>query len=177
LYGLRTVKESVENELIGKYIKEVIYEEIIPTLDLPAAELNEFADDVLERFLNPFIKHELSSIALNSISKFKTRVLPSIVEYHRRKKKLPHLLLFSFAALIRFYKGAYSGVTIPIQDSPDIVEFFKTVWVLDDLHEITNKVLANSNVWGENLNKIPGLTELTAQYLYQIDKGNWTIPN
>jgi tagaturonate reductase len=176
LYGVRTVKESVEDELISKYIKDVIYKEIIPTLDLPAEELNQFANDVLERFLNPFIKHELSSIALNSISKFKTRVLPSILEYQRRAKKLPPNLVFTFAALIRFYKGDYHGVIIPVQDSSEIIEFFNAAWKLNDQQEITKQVLANSNLWGENLNDTPGLTELTAQYVSLIDKEKWSFP-
>ena len=78
LYGLRTVRESVENDFAGPFIKKVIYEEIIPTLDLPKEELKQFADDTIERFLNPFIRHELITISLNSISKFKYRVVPKI---------------------------------------------------------------------------------------------------
>ena len=113
LRGLRTVRESVEDEYAGEFIRNAIFEEIIPTLDLPADELHQFAQDVLERFQNPFIKHELKSIALNSISKFKVRVLPTIVEYKKRKGKLPVHLLYSLAALIRFYKGELNGEVLP----------------------------------------------------------------
>ncbi|GAB3822003.1 hypothetical protein GCM10028895_25370 [Pontibacter rugosus] len=86
LHGLRTVREAVEDEQTGTFIREAIFQEIIPTLDLPAEELEQFANDVIERFQNPFIHHELISIALNSISKYKVRVLPSVLEYKKRKK-------------------------------------------------------------------------------------------
>ncbi len=72
-----------------------------------------------------FIKHSLSSIALNSISKFKVRVLPSLTGYVDVHKKLPVHLTFAFAALIRFYKGTWKGESLPVQDSEDIVSFFK----------------------------------------------------
>ena len=88
LYGIETVKEAVEDETIGLFIQKLIFEEIIPTLDLPEEELKSFANDVLDRFKNPFIKHYLISIALNSTSKYKTRVLPSLLEYQRRTGEL-----------------------------------------------------------------------------------------
>jgi len=86
------------------HVKKCVYDEIIPTLDLPEEALKIYADGVLTRFANPYIKHYLSSIALNSVSKFKVRVLPSILEYIKRYQKMPEALLFSFAKLIEFYK-------------------------------------------------------------------------
>jgi tagaturonate reductase len=173
LYGLRTVRESVENPVIGNFIKRVIYHEIIPTLDLPVSELKQFADDVLERFQNPYIKHELSSIALNSISKFKTRVLPSIVEFNTRNKTLPESLLFSLAALIQFYKGDFNGEKLPVQDSADIISFFEETWKQPDLHAISKQVLANESFWGLDLNSLPGVPERVGHYLKLINEGNW----
>ncbi|MEP1085888.1 MAG: tagaturonate reductase, partial [Algoriphagus sp.] len=117
LKGLRTVREAVENPEIGAFLKAAIYEEIIPTLDMSQEELNRFAADVLERFANPFIVHELKSIALNSISKFKVRVLPSLLAYHDLKKEWPEKLILSFAALLVFYKGNYQGVETPVNDN------------------------------------------------------------
>src|SRR5690606_23944393 len=105
LYGLDTVRESVEHEVVGKFIKEALFEEIIPTLDLPKEELDQFAADVIDRFRNPYIKHLLMSISLNSWSKFETRVLPSLLEYKNRKGSVPQKLSFSLAATIAFYKG------------------------------------------------------------------------
>ena len=104
LEGFDTVKSCVDDEKMNAYIKKCVYEEIIPTLDLPEEELKQYADDVLTRFANPYIKHYLSSIALNSVSKFKVRVLPSIKEYIKRFDNMPDTLIFSFAKLIEFYR-------------------------------------------------------------------------
>ena len=117
--------------------KECVYEEIIPTLDLPKEELIAYADNVIERFANPYIKHYLSSIALNSVSKFKVRVLPSILEYIKRYQKMPETLLFSFAKLIEFYK------TDMVNDSPDVAEFMK--------NSTTKEILANTALWDQDL--------------------------
>ena len=73
LNGCRTVKECLEKEPVVIFVRELIFDEIIPTLDLPNEELNSFASDVLERFQNPYIRHELLSISLNSISKFESK--------------------------------------------------------------------------------------------------------
>ncbi|MCH7397005.1 tagaturonate reductase [Belliella sp. DSM 107340] len=159
LAGLRTVRESVEDEVIGEYIRETIYNEIMPTLDLSEDELSQFAADVLDRFRNPFIKHELSSIALNSISKFKVRVLPSLLEYKSRKGTWPKNLIRSFGALIQFYKGESSGEKIPVQDDPAIMAFFTDQWSNSDLDMIVTNTLAKVEFWGENLNNHEGLAE------------------
>ncbi|MCB0854240.1 MAG: tagaturonate reductase, partial [Bacteroidetes bacterium] len=98
LYGIETVKGTVEHEIMGKFVQRAIFDEIIPTLDLPDEELQQFANDVIDRFKNPFIKHQLISISLNSVSKFETRVLPSIIEYQSRKGELPSCLVFSMAS-------------------------------------------------------------------------------
>ncbi len=168
LHGLRTVRESVEDPIAGKFIKEAIYEEIIPTLDLPSEELKQFAHDVIERFQNPFIKHELSSIALNSISKYKVRVLPSVLEYVKRKGTLPDRLIFSLACLIQFYKGDFKGTSTPVNDSADIVEFFKNIWRSRDLRSVAEGTLSNTSFWDEDLRKIPGLTNRLIFFLERL---------
>jgi tagaturonate reductase len=159
LHGLRTVRESIEDQYAGKFIREAIFEEIIPTLDLPKEELQQFANDVIERFQNPFIRHELISISLNSVSKYKVRVLPSVLEFHQRTGKLPERLLHSLAALIQFYSGKVKGETIPLNDTPEILDFFKKVWATNDLDHITTSTLTNTDFWGINLTTIPGLKE------------------
>ncbi len=168
LRGLRTVKESVGDSYCGSFLKSAIFEEIIPTLDSPEVELNKFANDVLERFQNPFIHHELKSIALNSISKFKVRVLPSIIEYHKRTGRLPQNLIFSFAAMIRFYKGEWRGEVLPVNDSADVVSFFADTWKCDNTDHVVKSVLSNSMLWGEDLTKIEGLTDSVKQALNEV---------
>ncbi len=169
LCGLRTVRDSVNDAAVGKYLRNVIYDEIIPTLDLPASELRQFADDVMERFQNPFIKHELISIALNSISKFKVRVLPSITQYTAAKKRPPEKLLFSMAALIRFYKGTTDAESIPLNDAPEVLEFFREAWKNLPVEKIASKVLANTSLWDEDLTRIDGLEEAVARHLVALE--------
>lgn len=137
LKGFETVKECVDNEELNQYLRACIFDEIIPTLDLPEAELKDYAESVLERFANPFIVHKLSSIALNSVSKFKVRVLPSILEYIKRYNKVPQHLMIAFGALIRFYK------TDMANDNADIMEFMKNANTLD--------ILKKTEYWGEDL--------------------------
>lgn len=137
LNGFDTVKSCIDDEKMLAHVKKCIYDEIIPTLDLPKSELVEYADNVVERFANPYIKHFLSSIALNSVSKFKVRVLPSILEYIKRYNKMPEELILSLGALIKFYK------TDMVNDDKDIEEFMKNA--------STEEILARTEYWGTDL--------------------------
>ena len=137
LSGFDTVKSCMDDEKMLSHIKACVYDEIIPTLDLPKEELTEYADNVLKRFANPYIKHYLSSIALNSVSKFKVRVLPSITEYIKRYNKMPKILIFAFAKLIDFYR------TDMTNDDKEVTEFMKTASVAE--------ILANEKLWDADL--------------------------
>lgn len=137
LEGFDTVKSCIDNEKMNNYIQKCIFDEIIPTLELPYDELVNYANDVLKRFANPYIKHYLSSIALNSVSKFKVRVLPSIKVFTQKYNKIPETLIFSFAKLIEFYK------TDMANDSADVITFMKNATVAE--------ILSNINLWGEDL--------------------------
>ena len=137
LEGFDTVKSCVDDEKMNEHIRKCVFEEIIPTLDLPKEELIEYANSVLTRFANPYIKHYLSSIALNSVSKFKVRVLPSITEYIKRFDKMPETLIFSFAKLIEFYR------TDMTNDDKDVTAFMKTASV--------GEILKNEKLWDEDL--------------------------
>ncbi|HEY9046328.1 MAG TPA: tagaturonate reductase [Ohtaekwangia sp.] len=170
LRGLRTVRESVEDSYAGEFIRQAIFEEIIPTLDLPQEELQQFANDVIERFQNPFIRHELISIALNSISKYKVRVLPSVLEYYKRKGQLPERLLFSLAALIRFYKGEVKREAIPLNDTPEILEFFKKAWSTNNPVQVVKATLANKAFWDQDLTQIPGLENKVLHFVLKYEE-------
>lgn len=174
LYGLDTVAETVEHEVVGRYVKELIYDEIIPTLDLSLEELQSFAHAVLERFQNPFIQHFLLSISLNSMSKFKTRDLPSLLEYYNRKQELPRKLVFSLAALISFYKGKRGEEEIKLSDDQDILELFKEQWSqfdgsIESVQALVTNVLAYEKNWEMDLNEVPGLTAAVTKDLYEME--------
>ena len=162
LYGKETVGEMMEDPILVEYLRKGMYEEVIPTLSLSKENLVSFADSVLDRFSNPFIKHYLLSIALNSVSKYKARVLPSLLEYQKQKNELPKIITFSLAALIAFYKGSEA------KDDADILEFFKEVWQENDPKTIAEKVLEKEEFWGQDLNKVSGLTEAITENLEDI---------
>ena len=117
----------------------------MPTLSLPEKELIEYANDVFERFNNPFIKHLCASISLNSVSKFKVRVLPSLLQYIEKTGKTPKNLVFSLAKLIEFYKKGTPN------DAPEIIEFIK--------NKSVEEILANTDFWGEDLSFLSGEIE------------------
>jgi tagaturonate reductase len=174
LYGLDTVAEAVEHPVIGKFIKELIFDEIIPTLDLPIEELNFFANAVIERFMNPYVKHFLMSISLNSMSKYKTRDLPSLLEYINRKNELPEKLVFALAALIVFYKGKRGTEDIKLADDQDILDLYKEQWAaydgtIESVRTIVTNVLGYKKNWEMDLNEVPGLTDAVTNYLFEIE--------
>ncbi|MDR3593161.1 MAG: tagaturonate reductase [Negativicutes bacterium] len=184
LYGLDTVGEMMDDPLMGKFVRQIIFDEIMPSIDLDKDMLKNFAAEVIERFRNPYIKHYLLSILLNSSSKFKARVLPSITEYYRLNGTLPAKLTFSLAALITVYKkGKVDGSGMQairpkgefvMKDDLWALEFFEQAWSgFDGSREAAGKVavavLKNSRLWGQDLSVISGLVELVAEYLYDID--------
>ena len=183
LYGLETVGELMDHEVLGRYIRQLVYEEIIPSIDLDKAMLKEFADAVVERFQNPYIHHYLLSILLNSSSKFKARVLPSILEYQKLHHTLPEKLTFSFAALIAVYKdGVIDGSAMKakrqagefiMKDDLSALQFFADTWSHFDgtpaaAKEVAKTVLASEILWGQNLTALPGIVDKVGDYLYQI---------
>ncbi|MFB3389635.1 tagaturonate reductase [Flavobacterium sp. LAR06] len=169
LYGNKLVMETVNGDFTGKFVNSVI-SEISETLDMDKNEITAYSEEVMDRFKNPFIKHALADIALNSISKFKVRVLPSLLGYYYATKKLPVNLTFSLASLIQFYKGIWNNEALPVKDSPEIVEAFKDVWQLGSVDLVVGKVLANTDFWGEDLTKVKGLSEALVLALNEIEE-------
>jgi len=170
LSGLDTVRECVEDELIGKFVRKVMFGELLETLDLPKAELEQFANAVLERFVNPYVKHFVTSIMLNSFPKYKTRDLPGLKTYLERKGSLPEGLVLGLAAIITYYKGGKRGdVEIVPNDDAAIMALLKELWASGDCAKVAEGVLAASDlIWGEDLNLIPGLTAAVTEKLELI---------
>ena len=137
LSGFDTVKSCIDDEVMKEHVRKCVFDEIIPTLDLPREELESYAASVIERFSNPYIKHYLTSIALNSVSKFKVRVLPSILEYIKRFGKTPTTLVFSLAKLIEFYKTGEPS------DAPEVIDYIK--------NHTVREILANTDLFGTDI--------------------------
>ncbi|WP_085248398.1 tagaturonate reductase [Gilliamella mensalis] len=181
LAGLRTVGQCMDNLQIETFVKNLLNQEVIPTLSLDKEQLKQFADEVLKRFKNPFIKHELISISLNSLTKFKTRLLPQLLTYSKQFNQPPKYISFSLAALIAFYRGKYQGQTISLTDDAHLLAKFNEWQPLyqNDVKTLVTNVLKMTEHWGEDLNNVPGLTNLVTENLKNIlshDIKNY-IPN
>ncbi len=174
--GHDIVLEMMQDEVFEKFLDKVLYEEVIPTLDLPKDELTQFASDVKDRFRNPYIKHKLLDISLNSCSKWCARCLPSLKGYVEKEGKLPAALTFSLAAFIKFYEGKMvdgkyigkrsNGDEHEIKDDAEVISFFNDIWATKDSKGIAGAVLSNTAFWnGEDLAKIDGLADAVAGYL------------
>lgn len=175
LYGLESVGQVMDHPQLGPYVESLISEEIIASLDSQSQELKDFAQDCLDRFRNPYAHHLLMSISLNSISKFATRLLPSIRDYQERYGKAPSKICFSLAALIYFYRGRRGDEPILLKDDPQYLDFFQEIWSREmELGPggIVEAVLGLEEAWGQDLNKLEGLKAEVEKHLSRIlEKG------
>ncbi|WP_077735564.1 tagaturonate reductase [Bacillus sonorensis] len=170
LAGFETVREAAEDETIGPFIQELIEHEVMPTIDLPNQQLHTYMGEVLDRFRNPFIRHRLIDISLNSFAKFKVRNVPVLEEYWKQTGKLPGRTVFALSALIYFYQGRRAGENIPLADDPETLGLLKRLWTENkDPANIAGGVLASERLWGQNLNGIPGLADQVAAHLRDIE--------
>ena len=180
LAGQNIVRNCMQDEVIKGFMNKALYEEIIPTLTLPKEELMEFAAAVADRFNNPFIDHALLSIALNSTSKWKARVMPSFKAYVENEGKLPACLTMSLAAYIAFYSCNVqslndealmckrpAGDEYAVKDDRPVLEFYYA-HKDDDAKTLAEAVLSNESFWGEDLTKVAGLTEAVTRDLETI---------
>ncbi len=182
--GLNTVQDCIaDKDLLYKFMHTGIFEEIIPSMDGSTEELQAYAQDVLERFENPFNPHQLLSISLNSVSKFKTRNLPSLLGYIEKQGKLPKALTFSLAALISFYEGTeFEGTALKgkrgtetylIMDDPEILKTFADLYgqggsAEEKASRLAKAVLSNTAWWTEDLTQREGLLQAVENHLKTI---------
>ena len=175
LSGVNIVRDACNHPVIGRYIHKVQFDELMQTLNLPMDELKKFAADVLERFNNPYVDHQVTSIMLNSFPKFQTRDLPGLKTYLERKGELPKGLVLGLAAIITYYKGGVraDGAEIVPNDAPEIMQLLKDLWATGDTRRVAEGVLAAKDlIWGEHgdLNTIPGLTDMVTAFLDSIQQ-------
>jgi len=180
--GLDTVGEMMNDSVASRFLQQVVFDEIVPFVPLPEAERRSYAKSVLERFANPYIRHELLSITLNSVSKWKVRVLPSLLDYAHTHGRAPDGLAFSLAALLWFYRGRFDAAgefvgqreagSYPIRDSRDVLDLFNAAW-RDPAHvrptDAAPMLLADTRLWGMDLHVIPELARQVANALDRIE--------
>lgn len=140
LLGFDTVLSCMQDPSMERYLRKCIFQEILPTLDGPEEALQQYAEDVLKRFANPYICHSLRAISLNSVSKFKVRLLPSILAYKEKFGSYPPTLLYAFKRLLEFYRQDTPN------DDPRIIQMIR--------EHSDCEVLKNIQLWGCDLSEL-----------------------
>lgn len=178
--GIDTVQGMIDDNTVSKYLNKVMFEEIVPFVPLPEAERQSYAKTIMERFGNPYIRHELISITLNSVSKWQVRVLPTVKDFVKERQMAPAGLGFSLAAVLYFYRGEPAsagalegkrdtGAAYPIKDSPEVLNVLADAWQKFEAHQsveqLTTQLLSNTNLWGEDLTAVAGLADVVKQEL------------
>ncbi len=180
LGGFNIVRDCMFDDAVKGFMNKMLYEEVIPTLPLDKADLENFAAAVQDRFNNPFVDHELMSISLNSTSKWRARNMPSFLEYIDMKGELPKCLTMSFAAYIAFFsndiqelndKGLVcrrpKGDTYTCSDDRWVLEFYYA-HRNDSVEDLVHAVMTNEQMWGQDLTKVAGFEAATVENLKKI---------
>ncbi|MCM3628540.1 tagaturonate reductase [Paenibacillus glycanilyticus] len=186
LNGLNEVREVVEHPVYGEHLLSVVYNELVPSVPLPEAEMKGYAKQVLERFANPYVRHKLTDIAMNSISKFKVRLLPTLSAYAEQTGGLPPFIVKAFASLLKLYRvkqteeGAYAGSRLDgssllIRDDAAALADLATLWNKADngeigVRELLSDILGRTAWWGSDLNEIKGLLDLLANEFAHLEE-------
>ena len=183
LTGKNIVRDAMQDELCRTLMERIVYDEIVPTVKLPREQAIAFADSVLERFDNPYVDHEILSIALNSVSKWKSRILPTFRDQYAATKQPPKHLTFSFAALLAFYTsssmengmmvGTRDGQPYHIKDDDFVMEFFQKNSKIPSA-EYVQLAASNTAFWGEDLTQYEGFADMVTKYLEDIRQNGMT---
>ncbi len=178
LAGFNYVGDCMADEDVRRQLDQSVFGEIVPTVHLPREQAESFARAVFERFENPFVKHALLSISLNSISKWRARVLPSLKDSLAATKKLPKWLTYSLAALLAFYRTTEKGAnclighrgneTYEIHDDAEKLDFIAAN-AGKSTEEYAKAVLSEANWWGEDLTKVPDFLDEVVKHLKGIE--------
>ncbi len=176
LAGVATVREAVEHPVLGSFLRRLVEQEILPGLAGDPAAMAAYARSVHERFANPHIRHAWSSIALNSLSKWTVRVLPSLESACARHQR-PAALTLSLAALLHLYRpaggpGAWisAATGAPLQDDGTALARLAAHHAADgaDDEALVRAVLADTALWGRDLTRLAGVAPLVARQYGRI---------
>ena len=151
LSGIETVGDAMADELASSFLMKCMKEEILPTIGENDERIS-FANSVLDRFRNPFIKHKWRSIVLNCVSKFAVRDLPTLLEYKEKNGAYPKCLTMALAYLLYFYKNDTPD------DAADVMAKMKEGSIAE--------ILADSSLW---LTDISDMTDIVTEYYGKIE--------
>ncbi len=173
LLGIESVRKAMAHDALAPFIQDLIFQEVIPSVtDVSRAELEAFARDAFDRFRNPHIHHLLLTIALNTSTKVRERILPSLLGYLEQTGELPPRLVIALAAFIRLYRGEWRGEDIALKDDPDLLAWFSEQWEAAPANAaLARAVLGNEALWERDLTLVPGLVEHVSGVLDAIEQG------
>lgn len=160
MLGKETVYDCMTDEKLLKFVSDTLQTEIIPFVSEDIAATTTFAESVKERFFNPYLNHRLTSIALNSISKWRARVLPSFKDYYKRYGKIPKNLTVGFSYLIALYQTKVEE----LKDEKKVLDYFAA-------HTPIGSIMANEELWGEDLTKYAGFYDTVIANVENVKKG------
>ncbi|MDU1889967.1 MAG: tagaturonate reductase [Dysgonomonas sp.] len=170
--GCETVMDAFNTPEVEKYINQMVAQEVLPAIDEDPEELKAFAAKILERFYNPYLKHYLKDISLNSISKWETRDYPTVYDNYKKLDKNAKLTTFSFAALLVLYTGQSEAKGFTPNDTPEFLEFIQTSFNQNDVKGWVTAVINNKEMWKENFAKVPFfIDEVTKDVEAILNKG------
>jgi tagaturonate reductase len=161
--GCETVKDAFNTPTVERFINKMVETEVLPAINENPEELKKVAAKILERFYNPFIKHYLKDISLNSLSKWETRNFPTLKDNVFNLKKPAPLTTFSFAALLVLYSGKSAAKGFTPNDTPEFVEFIQKTFNINDLQGWVKGIIENRKMWTVDLSAIPEFAEQVAE--------------
>jgi tagaturonate reductase len=168
--GCETVMDAFNHPLVERYINTMVAREVLPMIDEDRAELEAFAAGILERFYNPYIRHALAAISLNSLSKWEARNFPTVLDNYRRAGKVAGYSLFSLAALLVLYSG-HAAVPFTPNDTPEHVAFIRERWNNARVEESVRAIVENERLWTVPLAAVPPLIPTVAAFAREILEG------
>ncbi|MDE6498078.1 MAG: tagaturonate reductase [Muribaculaceae bacterium] len=166
LSGCETVAEAFDNENISRFINGMVANEVLPTLGGDRGALRSFALSILERFRNPYIRHKLESIALNSLSKWEARNFDTVKDFMANFGRIAGHEVFTFACLLALY-APDSG--FEPQDNPGHVALIRSMWNDENPEGTVRAIVCRSGIFIRDFEKeVPGFCALAARYLREI---------
>ncbi|MHB1627564.1 MAG: tagaturonate reductase [Bacilli bacterium] len=168
----RTVQQAMDDHAFALFVRRVVYDEIIPSMNGESVSLADFGRVTIDRFCNPHIEHRLSDIVVNGLSKIRVRLVPTIRDYAERYGRAPRLLTLALAATLLFYRDRAVDGKVVHDDGP-LVRRIQDLWLERegaDLQETMQRLLADAVVWGYDLNEIGDLPHQAADHVREIER-------
>lgn len=184
LSGLDNVYDCMTTSDMSAFIDRVVKQEIVPSLPDTVGEGLPFAEEVLDRFRNPFLDHKLLSITFQYTSKMRYRNALTIRRYIDKFGHPPRLMSLGIAAVILFlhpkkeekgtYYGEWQGKSYAIND--DLAGWWHTQWEngpdntseIDFVQSWVRKLFEDKTVWDDAFQDMPGLMENISELLLQL---------